>query len=83
MTLSGIEKSEIIDYVNDNLEGNSVCDDEGSEHVVFTFDRKEDITVGTSNVLELLKRGFFILYVTINDEGNFEMAITNGEGYRE
>jgi hypothetical protein len=33
-------------------------------------------------ILDLLKRGLFVLYSVINDNGKLEIAITNGEGSR-
>lgn len=82
MALSNYEKTEIIEYVKSNWDGESVCDDELDDMVVFTFDRKEEFSFGTESVLELLQRGFFILYAVINDEGNFEIAISNGEEFK-
>jgi hypothetical protein len=83
MTLSENEKAEIVDYVNDNLEGESTCDDEYPEMLVFTFDKgDEQPEVSTDVVLDLLHKGLFILYSLINDDGKLEIAITNGEGSR-
>lgn len=83
MTLSENEKAEIVDYVNENLEGESTCDDEYPEMLVFTFDKGGDQPeVSTNVVLELLKRGLFVLYSLINENGKLEIAITNGEGSR-
>jgi len=84
MTLSNDERQDIIKYVNDSMEGDSTCDDEDKNMVVFTFDPQMDSpSIGTDTTLELLKRGFFILYALLNEERKFELAITNGEGYRE
>jgi len=83
MTLSENEKAEIVDYVNENLEGESTCDDEYPEMLVFTFNKgEEQPEVSTNVVLELLKRGLFVLYSLINENGKLEIAITNGEGSR-
>ncbi len=83
MTLSNNEKGEIVDYVKDNLEGESTCDDEDDQMMVFTFNKgREQPEVSTDMVLELLKRGLFILYSLINEDGKIEIAITNGEGSR-
>ncbi len=83
MTLTESEKGEIIDYVKDNLEGESTCDDEDDHMLVFTFDKGEDQpSIGTDTILELLKRGLFVLYSLINENGKLEVSITNGEGSR-
>jgi|FLOH01.1.fsa_nt_gi hypothetical protein len=83
MALTDTEKGEIISYINDSFDGESICDDGDEDIVVFTFDAQgEQPRIGTDTVLELLKRGFFLLYGIINDDRKFEMAITNGEGYR-
>ena len=83
MTLTESEKGEIIDYVKDNLEGESTCDDEDDQMLVFTFDKGEDQpSIGTDTILELLKRGLFVLYSLINENGKLEVSITNGEGSR-
>ena len=64
MTLSDNDKQEIIQYVNDNLDGESTCDDSGDDMVIFTFDRDQDEQplVGTETILELLKQGFYVLF---------------------
>ena len=81
--LSENEKAEIVDYVNNNVEGESTCDDEYPEMLVFTFNKGGDQPeVSTDMVLDLLKRGLFLLYSLINDDGKLEIAITNGEGSR-
>lgn len=82
MVLEDQEKNEIIDYVKENWDADSTCDDESNDMVVFTFNRKEEFSFGTADVLDLLKRGFFVLYAICNEEGNFEIAISNGEEYR-
>ena len=84
MTLSDNDKQEIIQYVNDNLDGESTCDDEGSDVVIFTFDRDQDEQplVGTESILELLKRGFFVLYAGLNDDGDMQVSISDGDAYR-
>jgi len=85
MTLSDNDKQEIIQYVNDNLDGESTCDDEGSDMVIFTFDRDQDEQplVGTETILELLKRGFFVLYAGLNDDGDMQISISDGDRYRD
>jgi len=85
MTLSDNDKQEIIEYVNDNLDGESTCDDEGSDMVIFTFDRDQDEQplVGTETILELLKRGFFVLYAGLNDDGDMQISISDGDRYRD
>jgi hypothetical protein len=81
--LSENEKAEIVEYVKDNLEGESTCDDEYPEMLTFTFDKGEDQpSIGTDTILELLKRGLFVLYSLINENGKLEISITNGEGSR-
>tara|TARA_R100001377_G_C3143755_1_gene93673 strand:- start:191 stop:448 length:258 start_codon:yes stop_codon:yes gene_type:complete len=84
MTLSDNDKQEIIQYVNDNLDGESTCDDEGSDVVIFTFDRDQDEQplVGTESILELLKHGFFVLYAGLNDDGDMQISISDGDAYR-
>lgn len=84
MALTDNEKGEIITYVKETFEGNSTCDDEDNEMVVFTFDKGEDQpSLGTESTLELLKRGYFILYALVNEDGKFELSITNGAGYKD
>ena len=85
MTLSDNDKQEIIDYVNDNLDGESTCDDEDNDMVIFTFDRDQDEQplVGTETILELLKRGFFVLYAGLNDDGDMQISISDGDRYRD
>jgi|TARA_R110002124_G_scaffold249203_1_gene414351 hypothetical protein len=84
MTLSDNDKQEIIEYVNDNLDGESTCDDSGDDMVIFTFDRDQDEQplVGTESILELLKRGFFVLYAGLNDDGDMQVSISDGDAYR-
>ena len=84
MTLSDNDKQEIIQYVNDNLDGESTCDDEGDDMIIFTFDRDQDEQplVGTETILELLKQGFFVLYAGLNDDGNMQVSISDGDAYR-
>jgi hypothetical protein len=84
MTLSDNDKQEIIQYVNDNLDGESTCDDEGDDMIIFTFDRDQDEQplVGTESILELLKRGFFVLYAGLNDDGDMQVSISDGDAYR-
>ena len=59
MVLSDNDKQEIIEYVNDNIDGESTCDDEDDDMIIFTYDKDQDDQplVGTETVLELLKRG--------------------------
>ena len=84
MTLSDNDKQEIIEYVNDNLDGESTCDDSGDDMVIFTFDRDQDEQplVGTETILELLKQGFFVLYAGLNDDGDMQVSISDGDAYR-
>jgi hypothetical protein len=84
MTLSDNDKQEIIQYVNDNLDGESTCDDEGDDMIIFTFDRDQDEQplVGTETILELLKQGFFVLYAGLNDDGDMQVSISDGDAYR-
>ena len=84
MTLSDNDKQEIIQYVNDNLDGESTCDDSGDDMVIFTFDRDQDEQplVGTETILELLKQGFFVLYAGLNDDGDMRVSISDGDAYR-
>lgn len=83
MTLSDSEKLEIIGFVNDTFEGNSTVDEDDTEFIVFTFDKGEiQPSIGTDSILELLKRGYFVLYSTLNEEGHMEIAITNGDGFK-
>ena len=84
MVLSDNDKQEIIDYVNDNLDGESTCDDEDNDMVIFTFDRDQDEQplVGTETILELLKQGFFVLYAGLNDDGDMQVSISDGDAYR-
>ena len=85
MVLSDNDKQEIIEYVNDNLDGESTCDDEDNDMVIFTFDRDQDEQplVGTETMLELLKRGFFVLYAGLNDDGDMQISISDGDRYRD
>ena len=85
MVLSDNDKQEIIEYVNDNLDGESTCDDEDNDMIIFTFDRDQDEQplVGTETMLELLKRGFFILYAGLNDDGDMQISISDGDRYRD
>ena len=84
MTLSDNDKQEIIEYVNDNLDGESTCDDSGDDMVIFTFDRDQDEQplVGTETILELLKQGFFVLYAGLNGDGDMQVSISDGDAYR-
>ena len=84
MTLSDNDKQEIIEYVNDTLDGESTGDDEGDDMVIFTFDRDQDEQplVGTESILELLKHGFFVLYAGLNDDGDMQISISDGDAYR-
>ncbi len=85
MVLSDNDKQEIIEYVKDNLDGESTCDDEDDDMIIFTFDRDQDDQplVGTETVLELLKRGFFVLYAGLNDDGDMQISISDGDRYRD
>tara|TARA_R110002020_G_scaffold201501_1_gene404166 strand:- start:1350 stop:1607 length:258 start_codon:yes stop_codon:yes gene_type:complete len=85
MVLSDNDKQEIIEYVNDNIDGESTCDDEDDDMVIFTFDRDQDDQplIGTESVLELLKRGFFVLYSGLNEDGDMQISISDGDRYRD
>tara|TARA_R100000908_G_C3741610_1_gene137991 strand:- start:1028 stop:1285 length:258 start_codon:yes stop_codon:yes gene_type:complete len=85
MVLSDNDKQEIIEYVNDNIDGESTCDDEDNDMVIFTFDRDQDDQplVGTETILELLKRGFFVLYSGLNEDGDMQISISDGDRYRD
>lgn len=82
--LSVQEKHEIINYVNDNIEGESTCNDSDNDMVVFTYtsDSENQALIGTDHILDLLKIGFFVIYAGLNDEGNFEIAISDAVMYR-
>ncbi len=83
MVLSENEKAEIVDYVNENVEGESTCDDEFPDMMVFTFNKGGDQPeVSTDMILDLLHKGLFVLYSVINGDGKLEISITNGEGSR-
>ena len=68
MTLSDNDKQEIIQYVNDNLDGESTCDDEGDDMIIFTFDREQDEQplVGTETILEILNPFEGVIEVKVN-----------------
>jgi len=85
MVLSENDKQEIIEYVNDNIDGESTCDDEENDMIIFTFDKENEDQplIGTETVLELLKRGFFILYSGLNEDGDMQLAISDGDRYRD
>lgn len=85
MVLSDNDKQEIIEYVNDNIDGESTCDDEDDDMVIFTFDKDQDDQplIGTESVLELLKRGFFVLYSGLNEDGDMQISISDGDRYRD
>ena len=85
MVLSDNDKQEIIEYVNDNIDGESTCDDEDNDMVIFTFDKDQDDQplIGTESVLELLKRGFFVLYSGLNEDGDMQISISDGDRYRD
>ena len=85
MVLSDNDKQEIIEYVNDNIDGESTCDDEDDAMVIFTFDKDQDDQplIGTESVLELLKRGFFVLYSGLNEDGDMQISISDGDRYRD
>lgn len=85
MVLSENDKQEIIEYVNDNIDGESTCDDEENDMIIFTFDKENEDQplIGTETVLELLKRGFFLLYSGLNDDGDMQLAISDGDRYRD
>ncbi len=83
--MNDTDKHQIINYVYENLEGESTCDDSDECMLVFTFthDPENQCLIGTDNILELLKMGFFVLYAGNNDSGNFEIAICDCETYRQ
>ena len=85
MVLSDNDKQEIIEYVNDNIDGESTCDDEDDDMVIFTFDKDQDDQplIGTESVLELLKRGFFVLYSGLNEDGDMQISLSDGDRYRD
>ena len=85
MVLSDNDKQEIIEYVNDNLDGESTCDDEDDDMIIFTYDKDQEDQplVGTETVLELLKRGFFVLYSGLNNDGDMQISISDGDSYRD
>jgi hypothetical protein len=85
VVLSDNDKQEIIEYVNDNLDGESTCDDEYNDMIIFTFDRDQEDQplLGTETILELLKRGFFVLYAGLNDDGDMQISISDGDRYRD
>ena len=85
MVLSDNDKQEIIEYVNDNIDGESTCDDEDDDMIIFTYDKDQDDKplVGTETVLELLKRGFFVLYSGLNNDGDMQISISDGDRYRD
>ena len=85
MVLSDNDKQEIIEYVNDNLDGESTCDDEDDDMIIFTYDKDQEDQplVGTETVLELLKRGFFVLYSGLNNDGDMQISISDGDRYRD
>jgi hypothetical protein len=78
------EKQEIIGFVDENLEGESICDESDDSMVVFTFenDRNNQCLIGTETVMDLLKRGFFLLYAGNNDENKFEICISDANTFR-
>jgi hypothetical protein len=85
VVLSDNDKQEIIEYVNDNLDGESTCDDEDDDMIIFTYDKDQEDQplVGTETVLELLKRGFFVLYSGLNNDGDMQISISDGDRYRD
>ena len=85
MVLSDNDKQEIIEYVNDNLDGESTCDDEDDDMIIFTYDKDQEDQplVGTETILELLKRGFFVLYSGLNNDGDMQISISDGDRYRD
>jgi hypothetical protein len=85
MVLSDNDKQEIIEYVNDNIDGESTCDDEDDDMIIFTYDKDQDDQplVGTETILELLKRGFFVLYSGLNEDGDMQISISDGDRYRD
>jgi hypothetical protein len=53
--------------------------------IIFTYDKDQDDQplVGTETVLELLKRGFFVLYSGLNNDGDMQISISDGDRYRD
>ena len=82
--LKDSDKHEIIDFVNENMEGEAVCDDESNNMIVFTFENEPNnqAMLGTEIILDLLKRGFFVIYACVNEDGKFEMAIGDSEEFK-
>ncbi len=52
--------------------------------MVFAFEYDEDnqALIGTEHILDLLKIGFFVIYAGLNDEGKFEVAISDANMFR-
>ena len=65
--------------------GSPTCDDEDDDMIIFTYDKDQDDQplVGTETVLELLKRGFFVLYSGLNNDGDMQISISDGDRYRD
>lgn len=82
--LNSQEKHEIITYVNDNLDGESTVNESDSDMIVFAFenDERNQALIGTEHILDLLKIGFFVIYAGLNDEGKFEVAISDANMFR-
>ena len=82
--LNSQEKHEIITYVNDNLDGESTVNELDSDMIVFAFenDERNQALIGTEHILDLLKIGFFVIYAGLNDEGKFEVAISDANMFR-
>tara|TARA_R100000008_G_scaffold61623_1_gene38955 strand:- start:797 stop:1051 length:255 start_codon:yes stop_codon:yes gene_type:complete len=78
------EKHEIITYVGDNIDGESTVNETDDDMMVFAFEYDEDnqALIGTEHILDLLKIGFFVIYAGMNDEGKFEIAISDANMFR-
>jgi hypothetical protein len=84
LMLNQQEKHEIITYVNDNIEGESTVNETDEDMIVFAFeyDEENQALIGTEHILDLLKIGFFVIYSGLNDEGKFEVAISDANMFR-
>ncbi len=78
------EKHEIITYVGDNIDGESTVNETDDDMLVFAFEYDDDnqALIGTEHILDLLKIGFFVIYAGLNDEGKFEVAISDANMFR-
>ncbi len=83
--LNDQDKHEIIKFVNDNLEGESTCDDSDDEMVVFTFENNPEnqCLIGTETILDLLKIGYYVLFAGLDDYGKFQLAVSDSRSFKE